>query len=70
VVGAAEQTPSLFNVVEAWLARMPFVQFREFDFWREYRANVSRMLDQDRATITAQLPDAARGAQLADRRSP
>ena len=51
-------------MVEAWLARMPFVQFREFDFWREYRANVTRMLDEDRATITAQLPDAARGAQL------
>src|SRR5215468_7685623 len=63
-VGAAAQEPSLFDVVEAWLARMPFVQFREFDFWREYRANVTRMLDEDRATITAQLPDAARGAQL------
>ena len=63
-VGAAAQAPSLFDVVEAWLARMPFVQFREFDFWREYRANVTRMLDEDRATITAQLPDAARGAQL------
>ena len=65
MVGAAEQTPSLFNVVEAWLARMPFVQFREFDFWREYRANVTRMLEEDRATITAQPPDAA---QRADRR--
>ncbi|HKC44918.1 MAG TPA: tryptophan 2,3-dioxygenase family protein [Burkholderiales bacterium] len=63
-VSAAEQTPSLFDVVEAWLARTPFVQFREFDFWREYRTNVTRMLDEDRATITAQLPDGARGAQL------
>jgi len=63
-VSASERAPSLYDVVEAWLARMPFVQFREFDFWREYRANVTRMLDEDRATIEAQLPDAARGAQL------
>jgi tryptophan 2,3-dioxygenase len=63
-VGAAELEPSLFDAVEAWLARMPFVQCREFDFWREYRANVTRMLDEDRATITAQLPDAARRTQL------
>jgi tryptophan 2,3-dioxygenase len=65
-VGAAEREASLFDVVEAWLARMPFVQFREFDFWREYRANVARMLDEDREMIAgrAQLSDAARRAQL------
>jgi tryptophan 2,3-dioxygenase len=65
-VGAAEREPSLFDVVEAWLARMPFVQFRDFDFWREYRANVRRMLDEDRETIArrAQLAEAARRAQL------
>ncbi len=65
-VGVAEREPSLFDVIEAWLARMPFVQFRDFDFWREYRANVTRMLDEDRETITrrAQLPAAARQAQL------
>jgi tryptophan 2,3-dioxygenase len=45
---------------------MPFVQFRDFDFWREYRANVTRMLDEDRETIArrAQLPEVARQAQL------
>jgi tryptophan 2,3-dioxygenase len=65
-VGAAERESSLFDVIEAWLARMPFVQFRDFDFWREYRANVSRMLDEDRETIArrAQLPEGARRAQL------
>jgi tryptophan 2,3-dioxygenase len=65
-VGAAEREPSLFDVIETWLARMPFVQFREFDFWRAYRANVTRMLGEDRETIArkAQLPEAARRAQL------
>jgi tryptophan 2,3-dioxygenase len=65
-VGAAERAPNLFRVVEAWLARMPFVHWRKFDFWQEYRANVARMLEEDRATIEgkAQLPPAARRAQL------
>jgi tryptophan 2,3-dioxygenase len=65
-VGAAERAPSLFDVVEAWLARMPFVHSQQFDFWHEYRANVTRMLDEDRATIErkAQLSPAARAAQL------
>lgn len=65
-VGAAERAPSLFGVVEAWLARMPFVHSAQFDFWREYRDNVGRMLDEDRATIEgrAQLAPAARRAQL------
>jgi tryptophan 2,3-dioxygenase len=63
---AAERSPTLFGVVEAWLARTPFVHSRQFDFWREYQANVTRMLDDDRATIEgrAQLVPAARRAQL------
>lgn len=62
----AETEPTLFDAVETWLARMPFVHFREFDFWREYRANVTRMLDEDQRTIEekAQLSDAARRVQL------
>ena len=65
-VGAAERASTLFGVVEAWLARMPFVQSRQFDFWQAYRASVARMLDDDRATIEgkAQLAPAARRAQL------
>jgi tryptophan 2,3-dioxygenase len=67
-VAAAERTANLFEVVEAWLARTPFVNSREFDFWREYRVNVARMLDEDQATIDgkAQLSDAARRAQHAE----
>jgi tryptophan 2,3-dioxygenase len=65
-VGAAERASSLFGIVEAWLERMPFVQSRQFDFWQAYRANVTRMLEEDRATIEgkAQLAPAARRAQL------
>ncbi len=65
-VGAAERAPSLFDVVEAWLARTPFVRSDAFDFWREYRASVERMLETDRQIIEAkaQLSDGARRAQL------
>jgi tryptophan 2,3-dioxygenase len=65
-VGAAERSASLFDVVEAWLARTPFVSSRAFDFWREYRASVEQMLEADRQIIEgkAQLSDGARRAQL------
>lgn len=65
-VGAAERAPSLFGVIEAWLARTPFVASPRFDFWDEYRTNVERMLAEDRATIEgkAQLAPGARRAQL------
>ena len=31
-----EQKPTLFEYLEQWLSRMPFVQFKNFDFWQEY----------------------------------
>lgn len=48
---ASEQQPGLLQLVEAWLARMPFLQFGEFDFWAEYTTAVERMLERDRAII-------------------
>ena len=64
---ASEQAPSLFDLVERWLARTPFVRYRAFDFWAHYRDNVVKMLDQDRDTIEqkANLNDAAKTVQLA-----
>ena len=63
---ADEAAPSLFDLVEAWLARTPFVSFQQFDFWFAYRASVAAMLAQDRATIEQQTDygEAARAAQL------
>jgi tryptophan 2,3-dioxygenase len=48
---ASEARPSLFDLVEAWLARTPFLQFGDYDFWEEYRAAVGRMLDRERRLI-------------------
>jgi tryptophan 2,3-dioxygenase len=50
-VEAAEKEPSLFDLIEGWLERTPFLHFGDFDFWREYRRAVDAMLAADRASI-------------------
>ena len=50
-VEASEKEPSLFDLIEVWLERMPFLHFGDFDFWREYRRAVDAMLGADRASI-------------------
>src|SRR6202171_4772274 len=36
-VEAAEKEPSLFDLIEGWLERTPFLNFGDYDFWRGYR---------------------------------
>ncbi len=50
-VQSAERARSLWAAIEQWLARMPFLQFRDYDFWRTYSENVERMLAHDRVSI-------------------
>ncbi|HEX7252498.1 MAG TPA: tryptophan 2,3-dioxygenase family protein, partial [Thermoanaerobaculia bacterium] len=50
-VETAEKEPSLFDLIEDWLERTPFLHFGDFDFWREYRRAVDTMLAADRASI-------------------
>lgn len=50
---ASEQSPSLFELVDRWLARTPFLRVDDFDFWREYRRTVEGMFSDDRATVLA-----------------
>jgi len=50
-VKAVEGKPNLFTLIEQWLARMPFLRFRDYDFWQAYRQNVEAMLANDRAAI-------------------
>ncbi|HTO86854.1 MAG TPA: tryptophan 2,3-dioxygenase family protein [Thermoanaerobaculia bacterium] len=50
-VEASEKEPSLFDLIEVWLERTPFLHFGDFDFWREYRRAVEAMLAADRASI-------------------
>ncbi len=50
-VRATEARPSLFAIIEQWLARMPFLRYRDYDFWQAYNQNVQAMLAKDRAAI-------------------
>lgn len=49
---AAENKISVFELVEAWLERMPFGEFDGWDFWGEYSKSVDKMLKQDREIIS------------------
>jgi tryptophan 2,3-dioxygenase len=43
--------PSLFEVLEKWLERTPFLEMKGFDFWQQYQAAVRAMLDNDKFEI-------------------
>lgn len=58
-----EQQPSLFDCVDAWLARMPFLEFGEFKFWQHYQAAVNAALDRDEQIIRDNSVDAEQLAQ-------
>jgi tryptophan 2,3-dioxygenase len=48
-----EEGPSLFDAVEDWLERTPFLNLADFDFWNLYRTAVSNMLRTDQQTVTS-----------------
>ncbi|MCB2205661.1 tryptophan 2,3-dioxygenase [bacterium] len=63
---AAEQQPSLFNTLENWLERTPFLETGSYRFWDEYRSAVQDMLARDRAVIEGNptLTEEEKAAQL------
>jgi tryptophan 2,3-dioxygenase len=63
---ASEEEPSLFDLIERWLARTPFLRFGAFDFWHEYHRAVERMLQGDRRLIESNptLTDDEKAKQL------
>jgi tryptophan 2,3-dioxygenase len=66
-VEASEKEPSLFDLIEGWLERTPFLHFGDFDFWREYGQAVDAMLAGDRASIqnNPTLTEGEKATQLA-----
>jgi tryptophan 2,3-dioxygenase len=66
-LGASETEPSLFDLVEKWLERTPFLEVPGYQFWQGYAAAVQAMLSRDRRTIetNATLGDGEKQAQLA-----
>ena len=45
------QNPSLFELIQSWLERTPFLHYEDFDFWAKYRLAVEKMLDDDKEII-------------------
>lgn len=46
-----EKEPTLLELLDQWLARMPFSEMQEFNFWNEYEQAVNKMLDDDKKII-------------------
>jgi tryptophan 2,3-dioxygenase len=43
--------PTLFEVVQAWLERMPFLEVGDYRFWDAYRQAAARMFERERALV-------------------
>ena len=48
ILEESEKEPSLFELLEKWLERTPFLSIKGFDFWKEYQSAVSKMLQNDK----------------------
>ncbi len=46
-----EKSPSMFDHVEAWLERMPFLDTPHFNFLEHFRRAVAQMVERDRTAI-------------------
>jgi tryptophan 2,3-dioxygenase len=57
---------SLFELLDRWLARTPFLQNKEFDFWSAYQTAVTQMFagDKDVVRHNAQLSDESKRKNL------
>jgi len=42
----AENSPSLYDQIDKWLSRTPFVNRDDYKFWEEYRKAVHKMFDE------------------------
>lgn len=50
-VTQASSNPTMFELLERWLERTPFLKFEEFDFWKSYKNAVDKMLGSDKEII-------------------
>ena len=51
ILDKLESGDSMFDLVEKWLERTPFLQFEKFDFLKEYQKAVNLMHDREEADI-------------------
>ena len=65
----AEKAPSMLELLEKWLERVPFTKTEGFDFWSEYEKAVNQMLESEEKIIQqnyATLSPEMQKAQLAN----
>lgn len=62
-----ETKPSLIDLTDRWLERMPFLEFGDYKFWPAYAAAVEKMLASDRVIVekNTTLSDREKEFQLA-----
>ena len=67
ILEACEQQPSLLQLTDRWLQRMPFLKYGNFDFWKVYADAVEKMLQSDMEIIKSNptLTDREKEFQLA-----
>ena len=67
-VESVEAEPSLFDLVEDWLERTPFLDLDDFHFWDTYRSAVETRIRGDRAVVedNPNLTEREREQQLED----
>lgn len=51
LVKKAMAQESLYELIEKWLARTPFLHNQGYDFWSSYQAAVTKMFAEDRQTV-------------------
>lgn len=66
MVEETEAQPSLFDLVERWLERTPFLDHGDFSFWEAYREAVHSRIQDDRTVVeeNPKLTDEERKTQL------
>lgn len=45
------QSPSLFDLIEKWLERTPFLHSEGFNFWQKYKEAVEKLFAEDRKVV-------------------
>lgn len=63
-----EEKVSVLELLDKWLARMPFSKFKTYDFWSEYKIAVDKMLSSDKKIIETNgyMSDTERQRELAN----
>ena len=63
-IAKAEKHPSLFESLDSWLSRTPFVNLGDYTFWKSYRTAVMGMFDERVRQAQANLSGDALAAEL------